>query len=188
MRGPGLIRGLVVGVATAAAIAGTAHWQQQRDARAGAEPVPVATLHGITATPGEAGWAPMEHHQMDGADNGGFRMPAQMMPGAPEDDMTRLGIPITLVNDGDDTRWFSPAEEFTLAGGAGDAPVTLHSDTIGELPRLAPHSAVRGVLYFDIEPPAEDDPPLYLRWDRDGAGKELTVTLPGEAPPPGHGH
>jgi len=131
------------------------------------------TLGGLTARLHDAGWLTMDGHTMN--DQGGYQMPAQMMPGAPAGDEMRLGVPLTLVNTGPDVRRFNLADEFFLAGGRNNAPREAHSDTFGELPRLTPGSAVDGVIYFDTTVPGESDPPLYLLWKRDGASVQLAI-------------
>ncbi|MFD5269963.1 hypothetical protein [Streptomyces sp. NPDC058335] len=163
------------------AVAGTVLWQQRR-AAAVPEPVATAELGGLRAVPRQASWATMEQHH---ADNG-YQMPSQMMPGAPEGDDQRLGVPITLTNTGDRVREFTLPEEFFLDGGTGK-PHPLHSDTLGTLPRLSPGSAVRGVLYFDVEAPEKGDPPLYLVWRRDGEQARMTVRVTGASAPHAHG-
>jgi hypothetical protein len=175
---------IVLGVALAAIVAGSiALGAQLRSSR---PPAPAqAGLHGLLATLSTAGWVPMEAHTMD--QGGGFQMPAQMMPGAPVGDQMRLGIPLTLLNtDGGEQR-FDLAAEFFLVGGASAQPVALHSDTFGELSRLAPGSAVNGVLYFDLVVPAPTDPPLKLRWVREADAVEIPVPMTGSAPAP-HEH
>lgn len=144
-----------------------------------------ATLHGLNATILSAGWVPMDAHTMD--QGGGFQMPAQMMPGAPEGDQMRLGVPITILNTDPTEQQFNLAEEFFVVGGVSDQPVPLHSDTFGLLSRLAPGSAVNGVLYFDLIVPSPADPPLMLRWVRDGDAVDLPIPLGGDAPQP-HPH
>lgn len=144
-----------------------------------------ASLGGITLTLGNAGWTPMEAHHMDG--QGGYQMPAQMMPGAPEGDDMRLGVPVTVVNPGDAVRALDLAAEVSLAGGRIDGRKRLHSDTIGRLSRLAPGTAVHGVLYFDTIVPGPDDPPLHLVWERDGGVRRLAVRTSGGATGH-HGH
>jgi hypothetical protein len=143
------------------------------------------TMSGLSVELGEAGWVNMDAHTMD--NQGGFQMPAQMMPGAPEGDDMRLGVPLVIVNTSDVLREFDPAREFTLVGGVSDAPVQLHSDTFGLLHRLNPGSAVNGVLYFDTKVPSATDPPLVLRWTRDGRSAQLAITWVGAAPTHTHG-
>jgi hypothetical protein len=122
----------------------------------------------------------MDGHDMNS--QGGYQMPAQMMPGAPVGDDMRLGVPLTLVNTSEDARQFNLLDEFFLAGGRNKAARPLHSDTFGQLARLAPGSAVDGVLYFDTEVPSPSDPPLYLGWRRDGAEARIAVPLMGDRP------
>jgi hypothetical protein len=142
-----------------------------------------ANLNGLTATIAAAGWIGMDHHNM----GGGFQMPAQMMPGAPEGDRMRLGIPITLHNTESTEQWFNLPEEFTVSGGVANDPEPLHSDTIGRLARLGPGAAVNGVLYFDLIVPGPDDPPLVLHWARNGDTVDMVIPMMGDAPDP-HGH
>jgi len=139
----------------------------------------VATLHDVSAELHGSGWAAMDAHSMD---QGGFQMPAQMMPGAPAGNEMRLGIPITLRNTGGGTQGFKLAEEFFLVGGLTEAPVVLHSDTFGLLSRLAPGTAVNGVLYFDTTVPSATDPPLALRWQRGGDTIDLAIPMLGSTP------
>jgi hypothetical protein len=127
----------------------------------------------------------MDGHDQNG--QGGYQMPAQMMPGAPVGDDMRFGVPLTLVNTSADMRRFSLAEEFFLRGGRTDDARAMHSDTFGKLNRLNPGSAVDGVLYFDTVVPGAGDPPLYLEWRRDGDTTRLAIPLlTGDLP--GHGH
>jgi hypothetical protein len=127
----------------------------------------------------------MDGHNMD--NQGGYQMPAQMMPGAPVGDDMRFRVPLTLVNTSGQPRQFILANEFFLRGGRLDRPRTLHSDTFGRLNRLGPGSAVDGVLYFDTVVPDSNDPPLYLEWRRDGGSTALAIPLmAGGAPDHGH--
>jgi len=133
-----------------------------------------ATIDGLTATLDRAGWLFMDdsHH----SDQGGYQMPAQMMPGAPTGDNRRFGVPLTLMNTDNEVRQFSLSTEFVLRGGSRDEPRELHSDTFGRLGRLTPGSAVDGVLYFDTVVPGPNDPPLYLQWNR--AGRTVALSIP----------
>jgi hypothetical protein len=117
----------------------------------------------------------MDSHNMDG--QGGYQMPAQMMPGAPTGDDMRFGVPLTLMNTSSQVRQFNLAEEFFLSGGRTGDPRVLHSSTFGPLTRLAPGSAVDGVLYFDTVVPAAGDPPLHLQWRRGGDSTRLAIPL-----------
>jgi hypothetical protein len=128
---------------------------------------------------------------MDGHDmgsQGGYQMPAQMMPGAPAGDDMRFGVPLSLVNTSGDARRFNLAEEFFLRGGRTGQPRALHSDTFGQLNRLAPGSAVDGVMYFDTVVPDAGDPPLYLEWRRDGDTTMLAIPMLANGAPDHGGH
>jgi hypothetical protein len=174
---------VVAAIALLIAVAG-AGLRARSQAAAEAGPPGSGTLSGITVTLHGAGWVSMDGHSM--GDQGGYQMPAQMMPGAPEGDNMRLGIPLTLLNTEGGTRQFNLAEEFFLGGGRNDAPQPLHSDTFGLLSRLSPDSAVDGVLYFDTVVPGGGDPPLYLLWKRDGKTIQFAVRIGGG--PPDHEH
>jgi hypothetical protein len=148
-------------------------------------PAGSATVDGLAVDVHESGWVPMDAHTMDS--QSGFQMPAQMMPGAPAGDDMRLGIALTLLNTDDRVIEFNLADEFVLVGGTIDGAVRPHSDTFGLLDRLTPGSAVNGVLYFDTVVPAPTDPPLVLRWTRDGETVDLGVPLDRSAPTHTHG-
>jgi hypothetical protein len=148
--------------------------------------VDTATLGGLTVRLHDAGWLSMDGHDMN--NQGGYQMPAQMMPGAPTGDDMRLGVPLTLVNTSAELRQFNLADEFFLLGGRNDRPRTLHSDTFGLLTRLNPGSAVDGVLYFDTVVPGTGDPPLYLQWRRDGGATTLAIPLLAGGEPDHGGH
>jgi hypothetical protein len=171
----GLRAGWVVVLATALVIAAagaTLTIRRLADART---VVPsTVTIDGLTATLEAAGWLFMDDSHHD--DQGGYQMPAQMMPGAPTGDNRRFGVPLTLVNTDDEVRGFNLPAEFFLRGGPQDVPRQLHSDTFGRLARLMPGSAVDGVLYFDTVVPGPSDPPLYLVWNR--AGKTVPLSIP----------
>jgi hypothetical protein len=172
---------VVVALAVLVAVAGTGVGFWLRHERAvHAAPVGSATLGGLTATTARASWVVMEDHEMDSQD--GYQMPAQMMPGAPQGNDMRLGVNVSLTNTGGEARSFDLGTEFTLSGGRTDGHLALESDTFGGLPRLAAHSQVDGVLYFDTPMPGQADPPLYLTWRRDGGQQRLLVDLPGTTP------
>jgi hypothetical protein len=159
-------------------------WQRVADQPAAAGTT--ATVDGITTDVREAGWIDFDMgHVMDG--QGGFMMPDQMMPDAPSGDQVRLGITVTLLNTSDATREFNLADEFALTGGVESEPRPISADSIGELPRLGPGAAVDGVLYFDIVVPTPEDPPLRLRWTRDGDTVLLDVPMTGEPEHSDHG-
>jgi len=144
-----------------------------------------AEVDGLAIGLYEAGWVPMDAHSMDS--QGGYQMPAQMMPGAPAGNEMRLGIAVTLLNTADGVREFNLGEEVVLVGGVVDGVVRLHSDTFGLLQRLGPGSAVNGVLYFDTTVPATSDPALVLRWSRSGETFDLAIPLGSVRPAP-HPH
>lgn len=157
-----------------------------RDLRAATPADQAQTVGGLSLRLHEAGWLSMDGHNMD--NQGGYQMPAQMMPGAPAGDDMRFGVPLTLMNTSGDLRRFSPVEEFFLRGGRTDEPRALHSDTFGRLGRLSPGSAVDGVLYFDTVVPGAGDPPLYLEWRRDGDTTRLAIPLMAGGTNPHGGH
>ncbi len=138
-----------------------------------------ASLSGITAMVTDAGWLSMDAHSMD--QQGGYQMPAQMMPGAPAGDEMRLGIRLTLHNTSRQAREFKPSTEFTLLGGPA-GPRAAHSDTFGNLTRINPGHAVDGIVYFDTTVPATSDQPLLLRWDRGGDQATLAISIGGQKP------
>lgn len=153
------------------AVAGTGLLVQRRSAA----PVDrTATVDGLTVELRDAGWLMMDHN-MDS--QGGYQMPAQMMPGAPVGDEMRFGVPLSLFNTSGEVRRFNLAEEFFLRGGRLDEPRAPHSDTFGQLTRLGPGSAVDGVVYFDTVVPDAGDPALYLEWRRDGGTTTLAIPL-----------
>jgi hypothetical protein len=169
----------LVVLAVVTTVLGTALWRERQTA-ADARPTATAALGGLDAVPGTAGWASMAKHDAQGQN--GYQMPSSMMPGAPEGDDIRLGIPLTLTNSTGSVRQFDLAREFSLGGGRDSGPRKLHSDTLGQLPRLNAGSAVRGVLYFDVAPPQAGDPPLLLVWKRDGDSRRMTIRVPGQTP------
>lgn len=184
--GKALVRFTVVLLALAVVVGGAVLWQY-RKGQAAAQPAANAAMGGLDVTTGEARWAAMEDHTMDGPQGGGYQMPAQMMPGAPENGAMRLGIALTIADHGGGARLLDLEREFTLAGGGVGDPLTPHSDTFGPLPRLGADSAVRGTLYFDLKVPGPGTPPLYLLWNRDGKQRRLLVNLPDSAPEHQHG-
>jgi hypothetical protein len=179
------VRGIWLGLAFVVlllAVAGTGLLVQRRSAA----PIDdTAALGGLSVRLHDAGWVSMDH-TMD--NQGGYQMPAQMMPGAPVGDDMRFGVPLSLVNTSGDVRGFNLAEEFFLRGGRTEQPRALHSDTFGQLARLGPGNGVDGVLYFDTVVPDADDPPLYLEWRRDGDTTTLAIPLLAGGAPDHGGH
>ncbi|HEY8472081.1 MAG TPA: hypothetical protein VIL37_05530 [Natronosporangium sp.] len=157
--------------------------------RLSAEPAVIGTsaeLAGMTTEVQAAGWVGFDMgHVMNG--QGGFMMPSQMMPDAPSGDEVRLGVTVTLVNTNDGTQEFNILDEFAIVGGLETEPQPVSADTIGELSRLGPGAAIDGTLYFDVEIPSPDDPPLQLQWTRDGETVLIEVPLT-EEDAPAHEH
>lgn len=145
---------------------------------------PSATVDGVAVDVRQTNWAPLDHVMNDA---GGFLMPSQMMPGAPTGGEVRLGVNVTLRNTTSGTQEFHLFEDFTLLAGRDSEPIPLAADTIGEVGRVAPGSAVNGILYFDVLVPDDELPPLYLRWTRGDDTVLIPVPEPGEEAP-GHVH
>ncbi|XES00926.1 hypothetical protein HEP87_61330 [Streptomyces sp. S1D4-11] len=103
---------VLVALTVVTAVLGTALWHE-RQAAADDRPTATASLGGLDVVPGPADWAAMADHSMDGQN--GYQMPSAMMPGAPEGDEMRLGIPITLTNSTGSVRQFDLAREFSLS-------------------------------------------------------------------------
>ncbi|MEV7187424.1 hypothetical protein [Kitasatospora sp. NPDC093102] len=110
-----LMRLAVVLLALAMAFGGAALWQY-RNGEAAAQPALSAAMGGLDVTAGEARWAATDAHTMDGPQGGGYQMPAQVMPGAPEDGTMRLGIALTIADRGDEARLLDLDREFTHRG------------------------------------------------------------------------
>jgi hypothetical protein len=133
-----------------------------------------ASLSGLTASIGAADWVMMDHDMSSTAP--GYQMPPAMMPGMPAEGQQRLAVTVTVVNTSGETRPLRPGKEFLLRTESAEEPLSAHSDTFGELPRLAPGSAVSGVLYFDLPPHS----PTWIEWTHEGATARLAI---GVAPP-----
>lgn len=144
-----------------------------------------ATIDGLTAEVTTAGWTTMDH-DMSGGDSSGFQMPPAMMPGMPENDDQRLAVTVTVTNTGDGTRPLRPGTEFALRAGEAGQPHAPHSHTFGELPRLAAHNAVTGVLFFDLSPAELADSTIWVEWTHGDATGRLTIPRDGVGAGPGH--
>lgn len=145
-----------------------------------------ATVDSLTTMVTKAGWTTMDHDMSDDAP--GYQMPPAMMPGMPENGDQRFAVSVTVFNTGDDTRPLQPGKEFALRAGEEGKRWTPHSDTFGELPRLAPHNAVRGVLFFDLPPDGLTDSPSWIEWTHGGAASRLTIPTHGVSDDPSHSH
>src|SRR5262245_5522745 len=130
-----------------------------------------ATVDSLTAQVAEVEWSAMDHDMSDDAP--GYQMPPQMMPGMPENGDERLAVSVLVVNTGAETRLLSPGEEFSLRAGKAGKRWTPHSDTFGDLPRLAPRNAVTGLLYFDLQPAELTGAPAWIEWTHDGTANRL---------------
>jgi hypothetical protein len=144
-----------------------------------------ATVDGLTARVAAAGWTAMDHDMSDNAT--GYQMPPAMMPGMPEGDDQRLAVSVTVINTSGETRPLRPDKEFVLRADKENKRLAPHSDTFGDLPRLAPHNAVRGVLFFDL-PPAELTAPAWIEWTHDDTVFRLSIPIDGVSAPPNHSH
>jgi hypothetical protein len=149
--------------------------------RAAAGATASATLGDLTAAVDQSGWTSMDM----GAPTSGFQMPAAMMPGMPAAGQERLAVTVTVVNTGAAARPIRPEAEFALRAGGSGGRWTPRSSTFGELPRLAPRSAVTGVLYFDLPPERIADSPAWLEWAHEGTRARIPVPGAGAAP---HAH
>jgi hypothetical protein len=145
-----------------------------------------ATVDGLTTSVTTAVWSKMDHDMAPDAP--GYQMPPQMMPGMPEQGQERLVVSVTVTNTTGGTRPIRVGDEFVLRVGEGGQRVTPHSDTFGDLPRLAAHNAVSGQLFFDLLREDLARSPGWLEWTHDGATSRLAIPLDGTAPSPNHGH
>jgi len=145
-----------------------------------------ATVDNLTAQVTAAGWTNMDH-DMSG-DAPGYQMPPAMMPGMPEKGEQRLAISVSVVNTSDGTRPLRPGEEFTLHAGKDGRQWARSSDTFGDLPRLAPRSAVNGVLFFDLPPAELTGSPAWLEWTHGDTTSRLIIPMDGVRSGPTHSH
>lgn len=145
-----------------------------------------ATLGGLTTSVTTAGWSKMDHDMA--ADAPGYQMPPAMMPGMPEQGKERLVVSVTVTNTTDGTRPIRVGDEFALRVGEGGARVTPHSDTFGELPRLAAHNAIAGQLFFDLMREDLTRSPGWLEWTHGGATTRLAIPLDGVDTGSNHHH
>jgi len=179
-----LLTVIVVIVASAVALVGVIRIVATPDATAAA--VDQATVDSLTARVAKAGWTAMDHDMA--GDATGYQMPPAMMPGMPDGDDQRLSVSVTVTNTSDETRPLRPDKEFVLRAGKDGKPLTAHSDTFGDLPRLAPHNAVTGILFFDLPPAELTGAPAWLEWTHDGTAYRLTIPMDGVNAPPSHSH
>lgn len=145
-----------------------------------------ASLDSLIAQVTTAEWTKMDHDMSANAP--GYQMPPAMMPGMPEGDDQRLAITVTVVNTSDATRPVKPGKEFLLHAGKQGRTWAPHSDTFGDLPRLAPHNEVKGILFFDLPPAELADSPAWIEWRHGDATTSLTIPMEGVSAGPSHSH
>jgi hypothetical protein len=175
---------IVVLAASAVATIGVVRLAALPDAHSAA--ATQASVDSLTARVTAAGWTTMDH-DMSG-DAPGYQMPPAMMPGMPENGDQRLAVSVTVVNTSDETRPLRPGKEFTLRGGKDGRQWAPHSDTFGDLPRLAPRNAVNGILFFDLPPAEMTDSPAWIEWTHGDTANRLTIPMDGVSSGPGHSH
>ena len=184
MRAPWIRIAIVIGAALFAAIFGVT-----RLFAAPSAPEVISqntTVDGLTTSVSTASWSKMDHDMS--ADAPGYQMPPQMMPGMPEQGQERLVVSVTVTNTTDGTRPVGLGDEFALRVGEGGKRVTPHSDTFGELPRLAAHNAIAGQLFFDLMREDLARSPAWLEWTHGGTTSRLAIPLDGAAAGPNHQH
>lgn len=145
-----------------------------------------ASVDSLTTSVTAAYWANMDH-DMSG-DAPGYQMPPAMMPGMPENGDQRLAVTVTVANTSDGTRPLRPGEEFALHAGKEGKQWAPHSTTFGDLPRLAPHNAVEGVLFFDLPPAQLTDAAAWIEWTHADSANRLTIPMDGVSSGPSHSH
>ena len=118
----------------------------------------------------------------------GYQMPPAMMPGMPDQGKERLLVQVAVSNDSNDTRPLRPGQEFTLHAGKDGTAIKPQSDSFGELPRLAAHNAVNGVIYFDLPPADLTASPAWIEWAHGGTTTRLSLPLNGVPAAPNHQH
>jgi hypothetical protein len=171
---------LVVVAALAVAAVGVVGLGASQDAPAARQ----ADVDSLNARITSAGWTSMDHDMS--SDAPGYQMPPAMMPGMPENGDQRLAVAVTVVNTSGETKPLRPGEEFALhTDGRRWAP---HSNTFGDLPRLAPRNAVRGILFFDLPPAELTGSPAWIEWTHGDTANRLTIPMDGVSAPPNHSH
>lgn len=174
----------VVVAAAAVAVVGVLRLVAAPDSSAAAAVTDQGTVDSMVTQVTAAEWTGMDGMDHDGP---GYQMPPAMMPGMPEDGDQRLSVSLTVTNTGDTTRPLRPAEEFVLFAGTESGQYPVHTDTFGELPRLPPNNAVKGILYFDL-PPENLEPPAWIEWTHGDTAIRLTVPMDGLGDVPSHSH
>lgn len=148
-------------------------------------PAPVAvltaTVDGLTANVSEAGWLDMIMPTQDG-----YQMPASMMPGMPADGSERLSVKLTVANGPGATRPLRMTDEFILRTSKDGKTWKAVGGTFGDLPRLAPQSAVTGVLFFDLPADELTKWTAWMDWSHQGVRTRLRIPLNGAAPVHSH--
>lgn len=145
-----------------------------------------ATVDSVTASVTAAGWTSMDHDMS--SDAPGYQMPPAMMPGMPENGDQRLAVTVSVVNTSDDTRPLRPGKEFALYAGKENKKWAPHSNTFGDLPRLAPRNAVEGVLFFDLPPAQLTGATAWIEWTHGDSANRLIIPMDGVSSGPSHSH
>jgi hypothetical protein len=175
---------IVVLTALVVAVIGVVRLAASSDAPA--EAAGQASVDSLTASVTAAGWTSMDHDMS--ADATGYQMPPAMMPGMPENGDQRLSVTVTVVNTSDETRPLRPDKEFALHAGKENKQWAPHSDTFGDLPRLAPRNAVEGVLFFDLPAAQLTGAAAWIEWTHQGSTNRLTIPMDGVSSGPSHSH
>lgn len=153
---------VVLTAALLAAGAGLVEASRPREGRV----VRSVRLDGLLLRLERLGWL---HHEME---TGGARMPAQMMPGMPEEGLQRLTVEVAVRNDGPTAATFGPGELVLAAADGTRFPPgrTEIRDVV-----LRPGESVVADFQFDVPERSEG---LALEWSRGGRRVALVTTRP----------
>lgn len=147
-----------------------------------ANPLPSATLNGLTASVQHASWVGMD---MSGF-MPGYQMPASMMPGMPEDGYHRFAVTVTIVNTGGGTRQFHADRDFSLRTAGDEKSWPAEATTFGPLPRLGADNGITGDIYFDLPESVLADFSAWIEWQNQDGRTALQIPLVGGEPSHGH--
>ncbi len=107
--------------------------------------------------------------------NGGFAMPATMMPGTPDEGFARLQLELSFLNHGSGT--VLNGRDFVLENSDGDQWTALQGGTFVET-ALPEQHFLNTVLAFDL-PERSVEPNLYLVWRSNGKTTRFIVSEEG---------